>query len=567
VSRFLALDWDHQQLHIVAAEVRQGAVRIERTAFTQETQSPNPAEAETLGKLLRDRLKQAAIAPAPVLACIGRDRVVVKEVRYPVVQPSEEPAVVRFQVVKELSDRADEVVIDYVPLPGGDPKAEKRALAFIVRSEILDAYRTLCKAAGLKLHALTPRPFGIISSLRANGRQATDGESNSGLGTTCGVVTLAPRWSEFCVAEGNHLLLARTLGDKPVEEVRRHLTVFNSNAPAQNVKALYLINSDGAEPRDLLYQALQVPVVDFDPLAGLELPTGRPRQVAGFAGAVGLLRAHAAGKLPVNFVAPKRPVAAKDSNKLRVAVAASVLAALILAAVVYGVTESARNRNELVAQRLKVLDLDAQLTQLEADAKAIDALKEWTGGEINVLDELYDLTDRFPSTETMRLTLLNVMPLGRSEKKTDKHVARINLKGVSTDDIRQVDELLERMNTDGYYRVDPKQVSAATDADKAKFTQQFNAQADVEQRRPASYARQLPASLETASTEPAAVTPAQSASPAVASQTAPAADPPKDQPAGQQPAVNAQPAEQSPPPGGGFRRARRQPKMIQGSPK
>src|SRR5205085_7959007 len=123
----------------VAATVSGGNVRTQRAAVWAEPQSPNPAEAEALGKLLRERLKQAGIAPAPVLACLGRDRVIVKEVRYPAVAAREEPALVRFQAVKELSNQAEEVVIDYMPLDGGEAGSEKRALVFIVRCELLVA--------------------------------------------------------------------------------------------------------------------------------------------------------------------------------------------------------------------------------------------------------------------------------------------------------------------------------------------------------------------------------------------------------------------------------------------
>src|SRR5439155_25968725 len=107
--------------------------------------------AAALGRLLRERLKDAGIQAAPVLACIGRDRVILKEIRYPSVPPHEEPAVVQFQVSKELTDAADEVVMDYTPLPESGRSGEQQALAFVIRRELLTTYETLSRAAGLKL--------------------------------------------------------------------------------------------------------------------------------------------------------------------------------------------------------------------------------------------------------------------------------------------------------------------------------------------------------------------------------------------------------------------------------
>ncbi|MBY0231670.1 MAG: hypothetical protein K2W96_20485, partial [Gemmataceae bacterium] len=164
MTRLIAIDWDQGQGHLVSATIRGGNVEVQKAlSWTEE---PNgPAAPEQLGQKLRERMKEAGIAPAPVLACVGREHVVVKEVRFPTVPDPEEPAVVRFQTIKELADAPDDVVIDYYAraLPGD---SEKRATALVVRKKHLESLVKACAGAGLKLAGACPRMLGVSASLR-----------------------------------------------------------------------------------------------------------------------------------------------------------------------------------------------------------------------------------------------------------------------------------------------------------------------------------------------------------------------------------------------------------------
>src|SRR5204863_7470691 len=127
---------------------------------------PASGHPEALGRRLREHLKGAGIGAAPVLACVGRDRVILKDLRFPQVPPSEEAAVVRFQASKEISEAAEDVVIDYTTVGEPGPSGERRAFALVVRRSVVAAYQALCKAAGLKLVGLVPRSFGIAACLQ-----------------------------------------------------------------------------------------------------------------------------------------------------------------------------------------------------------------------------------------------------------------------------------------------------------------------------------------------------------------------------------------------------------------
>jgi Tfp pilus assembly PilM family ATPase len=199
LSRFLALDWDAGHVHLLAGTVGKGGLKLEAALAWPEEQPPTIATAEAFGQRVKERLREANIAPAPLLVAIGRDRVILKEVRFPAVPPHEEPAVVRFQAVKELTDAADEVIIDYQTNESPEPTGERKALAVAIRKDVVNAYKGIAKAAGVKLVGVAPRAFGIMACLRRTANPAPEP------GTAFAALAVGSKGGEFAVARGEML--------------------------------------------------------------------------------------------------------------------------------------------------------------------------------------------------------------------------------------------------------------------------------------------------------------------------------------------------------------------------
>jgi hypothetical protein len=443
LPRFLALDWDGGHVHLLAATAGKAGIKIDRALAWPEEQPPTAATAYAFGHRLKERLREAGITPAPLLVAVGRDRVILKEVRYPAVPAHEEPGVVRFQAVKELTDAADDVIIDYQAGESPDPSGERKALAVAVRKEVLAAYKSVAAAAGVKLVALAPRAFGAIACLRRSAEPAPDP------GTAFAVLTVGEKGGEFAVARGDALAFARPLAGPALAsdpallgEIRRNLAVYAGQAPQHPVRALYVAEGNGSTVGvgDRLRDTLAIPVFRFDPLGGAEPPSGA--KAGSFAGVAGLLHLYGRGKeLPINFVRPREPKPPADPNRRLFAWAGIAAGVLLLVGGTAGYA--------LVAGKQKGLDqlldqnrtLDAQLGQLDADERRIAAVDQWQKSEIVWLDEIYNLTARFPDVNRVRLTELVAEPIpqqppqpGRPQVDPDKPVALVKLKGVTTDD-------------------------------------------------------------------------------------------------------------------------------------
>jgi hypothetical protein len=486
LARYLVIDWDYQQLKILSATVSRGGVRIDKAVALEETHSPNPADAPMLGQLLRDRLKTAGIAPAPAMICVGRDRVIVKELRFPAVPAHEEPGLVRLQVVKELNEPADEVVIDYAVTDEVGSGGQRQALAIVLRRELLNAYKTMCQAAGLKLVAVAPRALGTAACLR---RLAPGVPGDAAV--ACLIVD--KNWAEFSIIKGEHLRLARSLAVGPTlaGEVRRTLAVFSGQGLNQPVQAFYLADSgEQAAFRERLQSLAGVPVQTVDPLAGAA-DVQVPAEARGsFAGAVGVLysQAERAG-LPINFMQPKQPRAPRDIGKRRLIGAAAVAAVALIGVVGVCYAKLAARDQKLDELFQEKNNLDRELLTFEDDVKRLKAFDDLSNSGVVWLDELYDLTDRFPDTGSIRLTQFTGDPLTRG-KDTDKAVARLDLKGISREHA-PVDALLAKFKSDGHYSVEPKVAKPNRQFERNRFPLEYSLRITVERQPPDKYIRRL----------------------------------------------------------------------------
>ncbi len=481
MARFLGIDWDNNQLHVVAVSTGRGGVRVERAAVWQDDFSPAPGRAEAVGQRLREYLRAAGIAPAPALIALGRDRVILKEIRYPAVPAAEEPAIVRFQAAKELTESGDNVVIDYAPRGNGGSGGDKSAFAFAVRRDVALFLQAVCRAAGLKLLAVTPRGYGVAGALKRSA-PAADGEAAQA------VLTVAGAWADFSVVRGETLLFSRSVppdGNLALE-ARRNLALYNGQAPAADkAQALHVSAGELAGLLDEVRAAVSVPASALDPFAhdtAAQLPADR----GGYTAAVGLTAAWAAHrKVPVNFIQPKEPVKQSDPQTQKAVKAGALVAVIAVGVVVICWLLLDSREQELAELRARDAALTAQLTALGPDAKHIAALKEWTAGTVSWLDEVYEVTARFPWRENFRLTEFNGGEKARAlgvfakTKTADSYVGRMVLSGeVPFSEERLVDSLKAGLN-DRDHRPGQLDLQADTGAQAKKDKKTFRLPVDV----------------------------------------------------------------------------------------
>jgi Tfp pilus assembly PilM family ATPase len=471
LARYLGIDWDANQLYVVSATTARGGVRVEKAVavsgdFSLPPDTARPARAEALGRLLREQLKAAGIAPAPAVACLGRDRVIVKEVRFPPVPPAEEPALIRFQATKELTEAPEALVLDYTIKGLTGVGQERAAFAFAVRREVPAFILMVCRAAGIKLLALAPRGTGVAFCLERALGTATAATSDVGPEPSVAVLTAGEGWVDFSVVRAGNLVFTRALaaGGNLAAEVKRNLAAYAGQTQTNGrsrVQVLYVGGGDEhAALREQLHQTLGIPVHALDPF--VKEPQAAVTGARGaFAGAIGLAERWAAARsTPVNFLQPKQPVQEADPEKKRV-LRVALVGGLLLAAAVFGGALLLNARADRLADRkAEERELDQQILALGPEAKQIQALKEWTDGTISWLDEIYEITSRFTWLEGFRLTEVVAVPKQKAQTQRgaprapvkDKYVAQVTLKGeVRVKDEHWVTAFKDALNEAGHH--------------------------------------------------------------------------------------------------------------------
>jgi len=481
LARFLAIDWEQDQVHVVQAQTGRGGVRVEQALSWTLPEPLTATSGEALGKKLRDALKEANVAAAPVLACVGRERVILKELRYPPVPTNEEPAIVRFQAAKELTESIEDCIVDYTYMGNGQGDGERHAMAVIVRKEVVNSMQALCRGLGMKLLLMTPRPGAVIGALDRSRQGKVE------VGAVEALLSIGSRWADLGILRGQTLLFARSLGVGATlaAEVRRSLAVFNAGSETA-VSALY-VASDGDETAlcGRLRELLNLPVHYLDAFLPADTVQIDKARRGRFTAAIGLLqRWSEKPELGINFVAPKEPKAAENPRRRQKVLLGVVAAVVAVFLIIFGNMLLSDKKAKIAELNIEKADEEAKVKKMAQEAADIAGIKEWDNTTISWLDELWDLTARFPNLRGLKVDSITAST-NSSKKQKEKFVATMTINGV-TPDLGKVNELVTAMNKSGLRarldRFDPGQATGQI---------KFQVNVDLVHQKPSDYTTKL----------------------------------------------------------------------------
>ena len=437
-GRFAAVDFDSRQVRLVYAEASADNVRILKLAAAAMPAGLDLGDAEAVGDFLGRALREAKVGAPGILMNVPRAQAVLKPLTLP---PSgsegELAAMVQYQVAKELPLRPEEAAIDFAMERHYDAEGASKpetpgvdVLVAAVRKTVVEHYRRIAAAAGVRLVRLGLRPYADLRAVQAYAEIA--------MAEPVAILHLTADEVEINIAVGSSLVFSRsavvpistTPGAPPpgdpaappvhdsvytaVMEVARSLRTYQSLQRARQVGTVILAGGTGIEEKlaEELRHHLRLECIRFDPAEALGLAdTGT--DTAGFISALGLAAGHSrSGALPYDFLNPKRPPV--ERNRVRqVAVAGGAVAAVVLLAGIVSAAWFLHSKSTAVRglkDELAALSTDSK--KVEAVGSAVKAIQKWDAGGRRWLDHWARLSGCFPSCEDVYVTGVEVTPDG-----------------------------------------------------------------------------------------------------------------------------------------------------------
>jgi hypothetical protein len=491
LASWIILDWDQDQFHVLCAQSARRGVQVTRAVTWTHPEPFTPSTAERVGKALRDFLATAGIANAPVIVGLGRDRIFLKELRFPQIEAHEEANLVRFQTSKELTESIENFAVDYIHLNG--TSSDRQIMTVAARRDMLLMLQTLCQSAGLKLHAVTPRLFGFANAVaRAIYPEPTPLKPNQ-LNV---VLLLGTRWAELCFFKGDRLLQAQSLANGPmlVSEVKRNLAVFQAqyavNVELSGPECMYVFG-DPTSVVQALQSGQHLPIRMLDPLADEPKIAAELDNPSHFAGGVGLASVWSqSGERPINLIAPKRSSKPVSISRQRGMFYGALVGALLLFFITgmwYVLSQKKAEIARLNRQKQELEDAMKERAQERAD---LEAYLDWQRTTVPWLDEMYDLTARFPWEKEFRVNQFRATAAGASfAKKGAKDanarsfIGKFELNGIYPEkNDRPLTSLTNMMTSDKHLQ--PK-------IDRNHGSKEFGLKIDVAKQPPGAYSSHL----------------------------------------------------------------------------
>lgn len=409
-STVLSLAFDGSQLDGVVLRRTNGSVQLLQSFSATLSLDPLTADAELVGREIRNHLDVAGIRERDCLVCVPLKWAMTTHTEIPELPEAEVPEFLQIEAERGFHSDADSLYFatSRYALSGKN----HAALIGIPRNHI-EVLEKVLRAAKLK-----PLSFSLgMTSLQVPVAEKSDcvmalliGESNVGLQITAGggIAALRTLESALEMQGGRRVLHADvvvreariTLGQLPAElrEKVRTVRIFGPRDFAQQL----------ADELELRLEQLKVEVVknyssgEF----GVEIPSD-----AAVSPAFSFAAQYLAGReTPVEFLPPKIPAwqqfAAKyGSGKARKAIAAAA-AVLIILIGLFGYQEV-----QLVHWESRWKQMSGEVGELKAIENKIHEYRPWSDDSIRGLTILKEITTAFPEDGAVTAKTLEIQDL------------------------------------------------------------------------------------------------------------------------------------------------------------
>jgi Tfp pilus assembly PilM family ATPase len=418
MAKILALDWDRHQLRYVLAIIGRRSVKVLAASVVPMStvqgegdieERPDPAGT------LRAKLGRKA-SRLPALVGVDRASIETLPLTLPPATDAELPELVLNQAMRESPTITEDTPLDFLP-QNDDPSEPREVLVAALDPDAMGEIKRACSTAGIKPARMLMRPYAS-ASLFLRSELAGDGEASL-------LVNLVGDEVDLTVVNEGRIVFNRTAriphSDDQVETDRRVLSEIGRTLMVamqhqigdQSVRQICLCGGQGDHQGliDGVAEQFDLPAVEFDPFDSVEI--GRkamPEEPGAFTALLGMLLDEAHGaRHAIDFLHPREVPKPPNRGRLYVAVAALLITGAVFV------------WNQQSAELEKLDETIARLTE-EHNARLAEAkqaryrilvaqsLRNWHSVDVNWLEELRDLSLRFPSGQDMVVLRMNLAP-------------------------------------------------------------------------------------------------------------------------------------------------------------
>ncbi len=397
MTRSIAIHWDQDVIRIATADVGDRVRVDDLVVFPIGDGSEVPA----ISEIISNYVAKNGLARTDASVVIGRGQIELRVIELPAAPDDELPDLVRYQAKSHFSTIADGQPIDFIRLANGKEDSPVHVLAATLSSAELKKIQTVFESTKLRVRHVLPRPFALVNLLR---NELTAPKYHL-------LVNRFETEADLTVTYRNRIVLTRTLRlphDKAEQamalilEIRRTVAASPNQPSGGQVSKVIVLGSGVANQTlaNLIDEQLKLPaearsVEDFVSL-GSSAAKAIGDDNGSFAPVLGSLNLPAEpSEHLIDFAIPhRRPEPVTDPRrKYRLAGIAAAITIFLLAIVLF-MFFSRRSEIQRLTSELAILSLDSDSRDLLIGK--IETLDTWKRGDINWLDELYEISDRLP---------------------------------------------------------------------------------------------------------------------------------------------------------------------------